>query len=91
MLEPVTVTLRGAQKNWIRLELAIVTDSRSMLDEQEKLYLQEAMLGSLRENTLEDVVGPSGFLHLREDLGDIAALATDRKVHKVLIRSLIVE
>ena len=53
--------------------------------------VSQDLIAFLRTVRLDQVEGPSGFLSLREEFDDRAALRTDGRVRRVLIRTLLFE
>lgn len=90
-LPAITTNLAGPGESWIRLELAVVVKGDGPLDETEKSVLADAFLASLRNTTLQSITGPSGMLHLREDLTDTALLAAGGRIADIRIVSMVVE
>jgi flagellar basal body-associated protein FliL len=90
-LPAITTNLAGPGESWIRLELAVVVKGDGPLDETEKSILADAFLASLRNTTLQSITGPSGMLHLREDLTDTALLAAGERISDIRIVSMVVE
>jgi flagellar basal body-associated protein FliL len=90
-LPAITTNLAGPGESWIRLELAVVVKGNDPLDETEKSVLADAFLASLRNTTLQAITGPSGMLHLREDLTDTALLAAGERISDIRIVSMVVE
>ena len=92
VLDPIIVDLQNSQRSWLRLELAIVAKKGAELDDEEnKLRLVDDMVSFARTLTLQQISGPSGNLHLREDILDRARLSTGGFVESVLITSMVVE
>ncbi len=92
VLDPLIVDLQNSQRSWIRLELAIVAYAEAELDDEEnKLRLANDIAAFVRTLSIQQISGPSGNLHLREDLLDRARLSTDGFVEEVLITSMVVE
>ena len=91
-LEPILTKLSKSNGKWIRLELGILADAEAKLgDPEKKLVLVDHMSAFLRTLTLSQISGPSGYMHLREDLIDRAKLATDGLAKEVLVLSLVTE
>ncbi len=92
VLDPLIVDLQDSQRSWLRLELAIVAEAGAELDDEEnKLRLVHDIVSFARTLTIQQISGPSGSLHLREDLLDRARLSTGGFVESVLITSMVVE
>ena len=88
-LEPITTNLAGPTETWVRLELALVfADKPDLVTAQ---AVQQDILAYLRTVKFHQVEGPSGFQHLKSDIGERAAIRSDGKVKNVLIRTLLFE
>ena len=91
-LAPIIVDLRSEEEIWMRIELILVADPESQLQEAvTKSQITADITALLRTLTPDQISGPSGFLHLKEDLLDRARLSSDGKVDDVLIVTLVVE
>jgi flagellar protein FliL len=90
-LPAITTNLAGPGDSWIRLELAVLVKGGHPLDADEKSTLADAFLAALRNTTLQSITGPSGMLHLREDLTDTALLAAGERIAEIRIVSMVVE
>ena len=91
-LDPIIVVLRNSKNAFLRLELAIVTENAGELgDEETKLQLVEAISSFARTLSIRHISGPSGYLHFREDILDVARLTTKGVVKNVLILSMVAE
>ncbi len=91
-LGPIIVGLSGSQNTWLRIEMAVVADGDADLkDPVVKGRIASDIAAFLRNITLSQISGPSGFLHLKDDLLDRARLSTDGKVDDVMISTLVVE
>jgi flagellar FliL protein len=90
-LPAITTNLAGPGDSWIRLELAVLVKGGDPLDADEKSVLADAFLAALRNTTLQSITGPSGMLHLREDLTDTALLAAGERIAEIRIVSMVVE
>jgi flagellar FliL protein len=74
-LPAIVTNLAGPKKAWIRLEAAIADD----------------FVAYLRTVPLAQIEGPSGFLHLREDLNERARIRSGGKVKELVVQSLMLE
>jgi len=91
-LEPIVVGLSRSNNTWIRVEMAVIADRSANLEEpQVKGRIANDIMAFLRNITLRQISGPSGYLHLKEDLLDRAKLSTQGKVDEVIITTLVVE
>jgi len=91
-LHPIVVGLGRGQKTWLRIEMAVIAARSANLEEpQIKSRIASDIAAFLRNLTLDQISGPSGYLHLKEDLLDRARLSTEGKVDEVIITTLVVE
>jgi flagellar FliL protein len=91
-LDPIITNLAAPSGAWIRLEASIVFEGEPP-SEQDALAarISEDILAFLRTVRLDQIEGPSGFLHLREDLSERAVIRSDGLVREVVIGGLVVE
>jgi flagellar FliL protein len=91
-LPPVTTSLANPPNTWIRLELAAIVKEQSP-PEVEALVakLPEDIIAYLRTLTVEELEGPSGYQHLREDLNDRVRIRSKGKVTELIVQALVVE
>lgn len=91
-LAPVVTNLQSPKDSWIRLELSVVMKPEAA-SEQDLIAVQanDKVLGLLRTVALSQIDGPSGLLHLREDLTDLLVEGHDSMIQQVLINSMVVE
>lgn len=91
-LEPVLVSLAGNSKTFLRMELALVLDEDApKQNEEARLRVGSEIASYASTLSIQQISGPSGFLHLREDLLDRARLATAGAVNDLLILSMVAE
>lgn len=91
-LPPITTNLAGTSRIWMRLEASIV--SKADLGEETAAIssqISEDVIAYIRSITPEQLDGPSGFEHLREDLNDRVRTRTNGKVSGIIIQALIIE
>lgn len=88
-LEPVTTNLAGPSNTWVRIEMALVFEGEA--DPMIAQAIQQDVLAYLRTVKVHQVEGASGFQHLKTDLEERAALRSDGKVTRILIRTLLFE
>lgn len=88
-LEPIITNIADPKDTWIRLELAVQFESAP---EQSTVDLvTEDLLTFVRTLRLEEISGPSGFLHFKSDLAERAAIRSEGKAKSVLIKVLLFE
>ena len=88
----ITANLAQPKTTWIRLEASLVV-KQDLGPEADVLAskMAEDIVGFLRTVTMEQIAGPSGFQHLREDLNDRVRVRSEGKVSELIIQSLILE
>ena len=91
VLEPIIVTLRKSDNTFLRLELAIVGNEDAEFGEETRLQIGSEVAAYAQTLTLQQISGPSGYLHFREDILDRAKLSTDGQVKDVYILSMVAE
>ena len=91
-LDTILVALSGRDKVWLRMQLAVVATDEADLDIAEvKSRMVSDITALVQTLTLAQISGPSGFIHLKEDLLDRARLTTDGGVEDLLIMSIVAE
>ena len=88
-LAPILTNLASPKDVWLRLELAVVTDSEATPELLEQIH--QDLFAYMRTVKLHHVEGPSGYLNLRSQLTERAAIRSEGEVSKVLIRTLLFE
>ncbi|MCP4073323.1 MAG: flagellar basal body-associated FliL family protein [Hyphomicrobiales bacterium] len=91
-LDTILVALRDNDNIWVRLQLAVISDSQTDLDSAEiKTRMHSDITAFVKTLKLAQISGPSGFIHLKEDLLDRARLTTNGQVEDLMIMSIIAE
>ena len=91
-LPPVTTNLASPADAWIRLEVAAIVKEQSPPEiEAIVAKLPEDIVAYLRTLTIEELEGPSGYQHLREDLNDRVKIRSKGKVTELIVQALVVE
>jgi flagellar protein FliL len=91
-LAPITTNLASPANTWIRLELAaILTQELGVGDGPLIDQIAEDVVAFVRTLPLEQIEGPSGFQHLREDLNDRVRIRSHGKVTELLVQAFVVE
>jgi flagellar FliL protein len=91
-LPPITTNLGQPSTTWIRIEASIVLvgdlgpDANIVVTQ-----VSEDVIGYMRTLTIDQIEGPSGFQHLREDLNDRVRVRSEGKISEFIIQSLIIE
>jgi len=88
-LPSITTNLVDPTDAWIRMELSLVFegDSDTMLAQE----VHQDIIAYVHTMKLYNLRGGSGYQHLIEDLDERAAIRTEGRVKRVLVRSLILE
>ena len=90
-LPPIMTNLAGAKGTWIRIEASVVFAADAASPNALAAAIAEDMVAYLRTVPLSQIEGPSGFLHLREDLNDRARIRSAGKVRELVIQALVLE
>jgi|SRR5690349_12034829 len=91
-LAAVVTNLAGSQSDWVRLEASIVYKPG---EEQHPDVLasetRQDILSYMRTVSLAQIQGPSGLLHLREDLNERARLRSKGTIQELVLETLVVQ
>lgn len=87
----ILVSLEGAARPWLRLDLALLYDAEAAVSDAQAADYAHEVLAYLRTRRPEDLQGPSSLPMLSEDLQEIARRRAGSAVQRVLIRSLVIE
>ncbi|WP_243374164.1 flagellar basal body-associated FliL family protein [Microvirga solisilvae] len=91
-LSPVVTNLIGSDSDWIRLEASIVYKSGNELNSDVMVaQARQDVLAYLRTVSLAQIQGPSGLLHLREDLNERMKLRSNGVIKELVLETLIVQ
>lgn len=90
-LPPIMTNLAGAKGTWIRIEASVVFAADAASPNAMAAAIAEDMVAYLRTVPLSQIEGPSGFLHLHEDLNDRARIRSAGKVQELVIQALVLE
>ena len=88
-LETITTNLAAPSEIWMRLELSLVFDGSA--DAVIADAIHQDILAYLRTVKLHQIDGASGFQHLKTDLEERAAIRSDGRVIRILIRTFLFE
>ena len=89
---PILTSLAEPQGTWIRLDGSMLLTADS--EEKPDILVERAgtqILTYLRTVKLSQIEGPSGLLHLRENLNDTVSVLSGGQIREVLIHSMVVE
>lgn len=88
-LPSIITNLAAPSETWIRLELAVRfvgTPTPQLLED-----IHQDLLAFVRTMRLEQIEGPSGFLHFKSDLAERASIRSGGAARAVLIKVLLFE
>jgi flagellar protein FliL len=89
---PVIANLAAPEDTWVRVEASIVVADEEMQSPEILAgKIAEDILAFMRTVSLEQIEGPSGLLHLKEDLNDRVAIRSDEQVRELIIETLVVQ
>ena len=91
-LPPVVTNLADPPDAWVRLQAAIVFDTKAVpAPDVLASQIAEDFLGFLKTLTVAQIGGASGLQHLREDLNERAAIRSEGRIRELIIQSLVVQ
>ncbi len=91
-ISPVVANLASPEDVWVRLESSIIVADEEVPNPDVLAgEIAEDILAYLRTLSLEQIEGPSGLLHLHEDLNDRVAIRSDGRVRELVIETLVVQ
>ncbi len=88
-LSPITTNLSYPSESWVRLEVAVVFEGEVDLSLAETIH--QDLLAYLRTVSLQQIEGPRGFHHLRDDLKERVVVRSDGRVSNLLFRTFLIE
>jgi len=92
MLDPIVTNLGSKNDIWLRLELAVVFGKgKEYMGDVDNVNLTSDIVSYLRTIDAKMVSGPSGYIHLHEDLVDRVRLTTEGRAVDVKVLTLVVE
>jgi len=91
-LPPIVTNLASPKGTWIRIEASVVVGADAAAGANALVAaIAEDIVAYLRTVPLAQVEGPSGFLHLREDLNDRARIRSGGKIRELVVQALVLE
>jgi flagellar protein FliL len=90
-LPAIVTNLASPKGTWIRIEASLAYGSDGGDSASLAATIAEDIVAYMRTVPLAQVEGPSGFLHLREDLNDRARIRSGGKVRELVIQALVLE
>jgi flagellar protein FliL len=88
-IAPITTNLGAPADMWVRLELSLVFDGEPDIAMAEQIH--QDLLAYMRTVKAHQIEGASGFLHLKADLTERAAIRSGGAVREVLFRTMLFE
>jgi flagellar protein FliL len=91
-IAPVVTNLANSESDWIRLEASIVYKPGK--DTNPDLLVAETrqdVLSYLRTVSLSQIQGPSGLLHVREDLNERVKLRSKGVIQEFVLETLVIQ
>jgi flagellar FliL protein len=88
-IPPITTNLFDPSDAWIRMELSLVFEESA--DQEMAESIHQDILAYVHTMKLYNLRGGSGYQHLVEDLQERAAIRSEGRVKRVLVRSFILE
>ena len=88
-LAPILTNLAAPSDVWVRLEVAILVEGSAEDELTEQIH--QDLFAYMRTVKLHHVEGPSGYINLKAELKERAAIRSQGKVKDVLVRTLVFE
>lgn len=88
-LEPIIANLAAPADTWVRLEMSVLFTAAPNLEIAQAIH--QDTLAYIKTVKLHQIDGPSGYLHLRSDLRELAKTRSGGEAQDVLIRALLFE
>lgn len=91
-IAPVITNLVNSENDWIRLEASIIYKPTYDLNADVlSAEVRQDLLSYLRTISLAQIQGPSGLLHVREDLNERAKLRSKGVIQELVLETLVVQ
>lgn len=88
-LAPILTNLAAPAEVWVRMELAVV--GKTNLSDELLEQIHQDLFAYMRTVKLHHVEGPSGYLNLKAELSERAAIRSEGAAIEVLVRTLVFE
>ncbi|MGO4573376.1 flagellar basal body-associated FliL family protein [Microvirga sp. 2TAF3] len=89
---PVVTNLGGSQSDWVRIESSIVFKNTTTKNPDVlAAETRQDLLAYLRTVSVAQIQGPSGLLHLREDLNERVRLRSKGDIQELILETLVVQ
>lgn len=76
---------------WLRTEIDLILNKEKAIDPVVKSKISDDFLNYFKETNVTALRGPTGLMHIKEDLLDRANIITDNAVKFVFIKTLVVQ
>ncbi|UOK72749.1 flagellar basal body-associated FliL family protein [Ancylobacter polymorphus] len=91
-MKAIVSNLAAPSQTFVRIEAAIIFKKDALPDPKIAIaQIRDDIMGYLRTLSLSQLEGPSGLLHLREDLTERAKLRTEGKIDELIIETMVVQ
>lgn len=91
-IAPVVTNLADSENEWIRIEASIVYKPSSESNADVMIAeIRQDLLTYLHTVSLSQIQGPSGLLHLREDLNERVKLRSKGVIQEIVLETLVVQ
>lgn len=91
-LKPIVSNLAAPSSTFVRIEASIIYKNGSLPNPQiAAAQIREDVMAYLRTIPLSQLEGPSGLIHLREDLNERARMRSEGHVEELVIETLVVQ
>ena len=92
ILDPIIVALQKNDNTFLRIELAVIPEEGADVFGREVILRIGSDIAAFTKTlTLQQISGPTGFLHFREDILDRARLVTKGQVKDLLVIAMVAE
>ncbi|MBS9479321.1 flagellar basal body-associated FliL family protein [Ancylobacter radicis] len=91
-LKPIVSNLGAPSSTFVRIEASIIFKNGTLANPQiAAAQIREDVMAYLRTLSLSQLEGPSGLIHLREDLNERARMRSEGNVQELVIETLVVQ
>jgi len=90
-LAPIITDMSPQEGGRVRVEIALVSDDVRPLELDLVADIANDFVALLRQTTVSQIKGASGFMYLREDLLERARMRSQNKISNILITNLVIE
>jgi len=90
-LPAIVTNLREPEDAWVKMEISLVLQPPHDVKPEDLAEISSDFVALLRQMTLIQIKGPTGLMHLREDLLERARIRSNGKISALLISHLVIE